>query len=706
MLFPLLSVHHNPPTSTTPRPNLNSTRDSQPIFHLLERHKCSFLRDFQQIHAQMIVTGYIHHSPSLAKLIAHSLSGDSTGLAFATMVFNHTKRPNILIWNSIFRGYVNHNLPQKALLGYMEMLQGSAAPPDRFTFPSLLKGCAKSLAFNEGKALHCQIVKLDLDSDIYIATTLITMYAACGDPFSAGVVFENMSQRNQVVWTSMIGGYVKNHYPKEALFLFSEMEEEGQEPDEVTMVSLLSACADLRDVEYGKKLHSRIEESGMKVCVVLGTALIDMYAKCGDFDSARKVFDALPNRNVFAWSAMISGYARNNQSSQALRLFKQMVTQANQKTNEITILAVLSACTQLGDLNLGRWVHAYVVGAQLNYSTSLQNSLIDMYAKCGRIDVAQRIFDGMVERNVVSWNTMISALALHGLGDQALALFALMQVTGFTPDDITFIGVLSACSHAGLIQEGNHHFQNMKIQYGIVPKLEHYGCMVDLLGRAGLLAKAESFIKEMPMKANGAVWGALLSGCRVFNNVEIGERAANHLLELEPENDGVYVILSNIFARQKKWEDVSKLRGLMHERGIQKTPGCSSIVVDGIAHEFLVRDHSHPETENIYLMLDQVTQKLKQVGYVPETSEVLLNVDEDKKEDLVLQHSEKLAISFGLLKTKPSAEILIIKNLRICLDCHSAMKLISKVYQREITVRDRSRFHHFKNGTCSCRDYW
>ncbi|XP_043694377.1 pentatricopeptide repeat-containing protein At1g08070, chloroplastic-like [Telopea speciosissima] len=588
----------------------------------------------------------------------------------------------------------------------MEMLQGSGITPDRFTFPSLLKGCAQSLAFTEGKALHGQIVKLDLDSDLYIEATLIGMYAACGDPFSARVVFEKMGQRNQVVWTSMIGGYVKNDYPKEALLLFGEMEEEGQEPDEVTMVSLLSACTDLRDLEYGKKLHSRIGESGMKVCVVLGTALIDMYAKCGDLDSAREVFDALPKRNVFAWSAMISGYAQNNQSGDALRLFKQMVTEANQKPNDITILAVLSACTQLGDLNLGRWVHAYVGAAQLNNSTSLQNSLIDMYAKCGRIDVAQQIFDDMMERDVVSWNAMISALALHGLAEQALALFAFMQVAGITPDDITFIGVLSACSHAGLIQEGNLHFQNMKIQYGIVPKLEHYGCMIDLLCRAGLLDEAECFIKEMPMKPNGAVWGALLSGCRVINNVEIGERAANHLLKLEPENDGVYVLLSNIFARQKKWEDVSKLRSLMHQRGIRKTPGCSSIIVDGIAHEFLVRDHSHPESENIYLMLDQVTQKLKQAGYIAETSEVLLNIDEEEKENLVLQHSEKLAICFGLLKTKANTEILIMKNLRICQDCHSAIKIISKVYQRQITVRDRSRFHHFKDGSCSCRDYW
>ncbi|KAF8412813.1 hypothetical protein HHK36_000784 [Tetracentron sinense] len=706
--MPLLfySMHHNSPTPVSITPSLNSTKKSQTIFHLLEWKKCLNMRDLQQIHAQMIITGFIHHIPSLTKLISHSISGDSTGLTYASMIFNHTQQPNIVIWNTILRGFVNHKLPKRALLGYVDMLQESRTIPDRFTFPSLLKGCAQSLDFHEGKILHGHIIKFNLVSDLYIETTLITMYAACGDLNSARAVFEKMGQRNQVVWTSMIGGYARNHYPTEALLLFTEMEEEGEDPDEVTMVSLLSACAELKDLEYGKKLHLRIRESDMKVCVFLGTALVDMYTKCGELDSARKVFDELPDRNVVAWSAMISGYVQNNRSKEALRLFKEMVTESDQNPNEITILAVLSACAQVGDLDLGRWVHAYIGRAGLKNYISLQNSLIDMYSKCGRIDTACQIFYDMPERDVVSWNAMITGLALHGLGKEALNQFTLMQTAGIQPDDITFIGVLSACSHGGLVQEGCRHFQNMKVQYGIPPKLEHYGCMVDLLSRAGLLEEAKEYIREMPMKPNGAIWGALLSACRVYNNVELGEEAANHLLNLEPENDGVYVLLSNIYARKQKWEEVRMVRSLMHKRGIRKTPGCSSIVVDGVSHEFLVGGHSHPESEKVHLMLDHVTQKLKLAGYVAETSEVLLNIDEEEKEGSVSQHSEKLAICFGLLKTRAGTEIVIMKNLRVCTDCHSAIKLISKVFQREITVRDRSRFHHFKDGFCSCRDYW
>lgn len=594
-----------------------------------------------------------------------------------------------------------------ALSCYVEtMLQEPNIFPDRFTFPSLLKGCAQILALDEGKALHGQIVRCDLQSDLYIQTTLLNMYAACGDMNSGRKIFEKMDNKNQVVWTSMISGYAKNNNPKESLFLFTEMEREGLEPDEVTMASTLSACAQLKDLDYGKKLHLHIKKSSLKICAVLGTALVDMYAKCGELVLARRVFDALPERNVVAWSAMISGYAQNNHSKEALEVFEKMITESDQKPNQVTILGVLSACIQFGDLNLGRWIHAYIDKAGLNPSITLQNSLMDMYMKCGRIDAALQIFDAMPVRYVVSWNTVINGLALHGLSKRALSLFSHMLMDGIQPDDITFIGVLSACSRAGLVQEGHYHYQTMYERYGIIPQLEHYGCMVDLLSRAGMLGEAERFIQDMPMEPNGAIWGALLSASRVYNNVELGMKAAKHLLDLEPENDGVYVLLSNIFARNKQWTKVRKVRDLMHERGIRKTPGCSSIVVDGVAHEFLVGDRSHPESENIHLMLNHVNQRLKLAGYIAETSPVLLDLDEEDKEDSISQHSEKLAICYGLMKTRPGESILILKNLRICGNCHSAIKCISEIFKREIVVRDRSRFHHFRDGVCSCGDYW
>ncbi|KAK1325456.1 Pentatricopeptide repeat-containing protein [Acorus calamus] len=670
---------------------------------LLERRISTF-KDLQQIHAQLITTGLIHHPPHLTKLLSHTLSNS---LSYACTLFKHThpQHYNTILYNTIIRGLVDHNSPEHAILSYVEMLLQELLP-DRFTYPSLLKACAQLLALNVGKALHGQAVRFGLDCDLYIETTLITMYAACGDVNSAREVFDRMGDqktRNLVVWTSMISGYVKNQSPREALALVSEMERQGQVPDEVTMVSALSACGDLKDLSCGKKLHLHIERSKMKVCVVLGTAIVDMYAKCGDLKSARQVFDAMHERNVVAWSAMISGYARNNRSGEAIKTFDKMVRESDQKPNEVTIMAVLSACAQSGNSTLGSWVDSYIHKARLSRTINLQNTLMDMYAKCGRIDNARQIFNYMPEKDIVSWNTMIAGLALHGLGEQALALFSQMQSQGVRPDDITFIGVLSACSHAGLVEEGRRLYADMTAKHGIEPKLEHYGCMVDILSRAGLLPEAEEFIEAMPMEPNGAAWGALLSGCRVHNNVEIAERAAKHLMRIEPNNDGIYVLLSNIFAGRKQWEEVKKVRILMHERGIRKTPGCSSVIVDGIFHEFIVGDHSHPESEDVY---DYVIQRLRLAGYVADTSEVVLNIDEEEKGDSVSQHSEKMAVCFGLMKTKPGDELLIMKNLRMCGDCHSAFKYISKVFARVIVVRDRSRFHRFVDGSCSCRDYW
>uniref|UniRef100_A0A0A0L4G7 DYW domain-containing protein n=2 Tax=Cucumis sativus TaxID=3659 RepID=A0A0A0L4G7_CUCSA len=688
-------------------PNLKFNQKPYPIFPLLEKStKWTQLTELQQLHAQMVVTGFIHHKPSLNKLIAHVLSMGSLGVGYAYSVFAHTRELDVLTWNSMLRAFVNSNMPRRALQSYTEMLERSRNVPDRFTFPSLLKGCALLLEFKVGKVLHGQVVKYMLHSDLYIETTLLNMYAACGDLKSARFLFERMGHRNKVVWTSMISGYMKNHCPNEALLLYKKMEEDGFSPDEVTMATLVSACAELKDLGVGMKLHSHIREMDMKICAVLGSALVNMYAKCGDLKTARQVFDKLSDKDVYAWSALIFGYVKNNRSTEALQLFREVAGGSNMRPNEVTILAVISACAQLGDLETGRWVHDYITRTQKGHSVSLNNSLIDMFSKCGDIDAAKRIFDSMSYKDLISWNSMVNGFALHGLGREALAQFRLMQTTDLQPDEITFIGVLTACSHAGLVQEGKKLFYEIEALYGVRLKSEHYGCMVDLLCRAGLLAEAREFIRVMPLQPDGAIWGSMLGACRVYNNLELGEEAARFLLKLEPTNDGVYILLSNIYAKRKMWNEVKKVRELMNEKGIQKTPGCSSVVIDNIAHSFLAGDCSHPEIAEISIMLRQVREKLKLAGYVADTSEVLLNIDDNKKEESVSQHSEKLALCYGLLKSEIGGRIVILKNLRVCSDCHTLIKLVSKIYQRQITLRDRNRFHHFKDGSCSCRDYW
>lgn len=320
--------------------------------------------------------------------------------------------------------------------------------------------------------------------------------------------------------------------------------------------------------------------------------------------------------------------------------------------------------------------------------------------------MAWDVFEKMEKKEVFTWNAMICGLGMHGRAEDAIELFFKMQKQKFRPNGITLLGVLSACAHSGMVDEGLRIFNSMEEVYGIEPGMEHYGCVVDLLGRAGLLGEAEEVMYSMPMEPSAAVWGALLGACRKHGDVELGERVGKILLELEPQNSGRYALLSNIYARAGRWDDVANVRKLMKERGVKTSTGISMIDFDGVVHEFKMGDGSHPQMKNIYLMLKNMIKRLKMEGYSPNTSQVLFDIEEEEKEAELQYHSEKLAIAFGLINTKPGTTIHVVKNLRMCEDCHSAFKLISQVYDREIIVRDRARYHHFKTGTCSCKDFW
>ncbi|CAA7406654.1 unnamed protein product [Spirodela intermedia] len=573
---------------------------------LPERRRCTDTRALQQLHAQMILTGDIHHLPSLNRLLSLYLSSPppAGGPPLARRLFDLCPRSSVLLWNTLIRGLLDQGLPLAALLAGDEMLRRSPFSPDQFTFPSLLKACARLAASFEGRTLHGQVLRFGLAGDLYVQANLISMYSACGDLLSAREVFHRTGGRNQVLWGSMISALVKNNSPEEALAVFSEMAESGEEADEVTLTIAISACAELRDLHLGKRLHSAIAAKSCRIrrrgrrrsSVVLGTALVDMYAKCGAPDMAKTVFDQMPERNVVAWSAMISGFAQNNQCEEALDLLKTMLEEADAKPNAVTLSAALSACAQMGDLSAGRWIHAYIDRSGMEWSTSLMNSMADMYAKCGSIEIACEIFDRIPNKDVVSWNVVISGLAIHGRGELALEKFSQMQREGLKPDDITFIGVLSACSHVGLTEEGRRHYRNMRRVYGIIPKLEHDGCMVNLLCRAGMLEEAKEFIRGMAAEPGGEVWGALLGGCAVFDELELAARAAGQLLGgVETGRDGACVLLSNMLAGRRRWGDKRRVREFMEEKGIKKTPGCSSIEVEGVVHEFFSGESQDPE---------------------------------------------------------------------------------------------------------------
>lgn len=434
-------------------------------------------------------------------------------------------------------------------------------------------------------------------------------------------------------------------------------------------------------------------------CIIAG------FFRREDVEKARELFDQMPERNVVSWNTVVTGYAQNGRSPEALLLFRRMQAEG-MRPNKVTLLGVLLACAQMGALDFGRWVHRYIVNSRIQIDVMLCNCLIDMYAKGGSLIDARRVFDGMSERNVVSWNSMIAGLAMHGSGEDAVSLFENMVKEGVKPNDITFIGILSACRHAGMVEKGWRYFHCMMEEYEIAPKLEHYGCMVDLLCRGGYVTEAHELIKRMPMPPDAGIWGALLFACRTHGYLALAEHAVGHLLELEPWNAGNYVLLSNIYAARGQWDDVKRVREKMRGMNVHKTPGSSAIEIQSSIHEFVMGDRSHPHSKEIHEKLDELSMQMKLAGHVPTTNMVLHDICEEEKEHLLNMHSEKLAIAFGLISTVPGTPLRIVKNLRICEDCHSATKLISQIVGREIIIRDRIRFHYFNNGMCSCKDYW
>lgn len=514
----------------------------------------------------------------------------------------------------------------------------------------------------------------------------------------------------------------------------------GLKADHFTYPFVLKSCADLSDVRMGRYVHGLSLRTGFEDDFYVGTSLINMYVKCGGIGDARKMFDIMTvrdisswnaliagymkigeiflaedlfgrmvRRNIVSWTAMISGYAQNGLAGQALVLFDKMLEDdSGIKPTWVTIMSVLPACAHSAALERGREIHKLASRIGLDSDASVQSALIAMYARCGSLAEACQCFDRVHQhkKDLVVWNTMISAYASHGRGLESVSTFENMIRAGIRPDIITFTGLLSGCSHSGLVDLGIKYFNRMKTMYNVEPEVQHCACVVDLLGRAGRLVDAKEFIDKMPMQAGASAWGALLAACRKHRNLELAEVAAKKLFVLEPYSSANYVHLSNMYAEAGMWKEVAHLRDLLKYRGIRKTPGCSWIEVNGKAHMFLGGDTSHPQTREIYMFLESLPEKMKEAGYVPDTSPVLHDLSEEEKEHNLTSHSEKLAIAFGLLNTSPSTIIRVTKNLRICVDCHTATKFISKIFRREIIVRDLNRFHHFIDGSCSCGDYW
>lgn len=545
---------------------------------------------------------------------------------------------------------------------------------------------------------------MGLGFDLFIATKLVNLYCVCDSLSDAHLLFDRIPKDNLFLWNVLIRGYAWNGPYEDAISLYNQMLDYGLAPDNFTFPFVLKACSALSAIEEGRNIHEHAIRTGWETDVFVGAALIDMYAKCGCVESARQVFDKIEVRDAVLWNSMLAAYSQNGHPDESLALCSEMAS-AGVRPTEATLVTVISASADIAALHQGTELHGFSWRHGFVSNDRVKTALVDMYAKCGSVRIARSLFERLKEKRVVSWNAMITGYAIRGHATEALVLFEEMKEKAL-PDHITFVGVLAACRHGGLLDEGWMFFESMVRDYRIDPIVQHYTCMVDLLGRCGRLDEAYNLITQMRVMPDACVWGALLSSCKIHGNVELGEVALEKLIELEPDNSGNYVILSNIYAQAGKWEGVARLRKLMIDGGIKKNIACSWIEVKNKVHAFLSGDNSHSNSDAIYAELRRLEGRMKEAGYVPGTGSVFHDVEDDEKTNMVCSHSERLAIAFGLISTLPGTRLLITKNLRVCEDCHVAIKFISKITEREITIRDVNRYHHFKDGICSCGDYW
>ncbi|WOL12947.1 pentatricopeptide repeat-containing protein [Canna indica] len=628
-------------------------------------------------------------------------------------------------------------------------------------YRSILRSCARGNATpSVAYSLHGAAVKSGLL--LLLSTPLLHMYAALRPAPASHLLLRAFDDipgpvRSAPEWTALISALPPSSH---SILLFRSMLRAAVRPDAVSLLALLSASARLADPVAGASAHLLFLKLGTPFSVPARNAALHMYAACGRMPDARRlfdempqpptvvawtallagalrweglsngreIFDKMPHKNDVSWTVMVTACIESGLPREALSLLAQMLFRSDdcflviRNLNHISLCSLLSACSQAGDLRVGRWIHAHLTkaGAMLddkdNDLYKVATSLVDMYGKSGRIDVARRVFEMMHSRNVVAWNALLSGLSMHGMGTEVLTLFDRMVVDeAQQPDEITFVNVLSACSRSGLVDQGRKIFYDLQPVYGLVPKLEHYACMVDLLGRAGQLEEAEALVRQMPLQPNVVILGSLLASCGIHGRLELGQHFMNELMQIDSHNTEYHMLLSNMYTSSGSHAKAANLRMAIKKNGIRKSPGLSYIEIDGHVHRFNAGDKSHPRAEEVYAMLDEVVRKLQSVGYIPDAASQVSfvpdcyveNGDErEEREQALLAHSERLAICFGLISTSPGMPLRIFKNLRICSDCHVAIKLISGIYKRVIFIRDRNRFHCFKEGACSCSDYW
>lgn len=551
----------------------------------------------KMIHTQLIKTGVL-----LDVVIASSTAGmyaKCNSFEYAVKMFDEMSERDVASWNTVISCYYQDGQAEKAL-ELFEKMRDSGFQPNSVTLTTVISSCARLMDLERGKEIHKEFIKDGFVPDSYISAALIDMYGKCGCLEMAREVFEQTILKSVVAWNALIAGYSSRGDSKSCIELFRRMKEEGIKPTLTTISSILMSCSRSGQLKHGKVMHGYIIRSKIQGDIFINSSLIDVYFKCGSVSSAENVFQKMSKKNVVYWNVMISGYVTVGDYFKALAIYSDM-KEVGAKPDAVTFTSILPACSQLAALEKGKEIHNHIIESELETNEIVMGALLDMYAKCGAVDEAFKVFNELTERDLMSWTSMITAYGSHGRALEALKLFGEMQQSNAKPDSVTFLALLSACSHAGWVDEGCYYFNQMISVYNIEPRNEHYSCLIDLLGRAGRLHEAYGILQSTPaIREDAGLLSTLFSACRLHRDIELGEKIAKFLIEKDPDDSSTYIVLSNMYASVKKWEEVRKIRLKMKELGLRKNPGCSWIEIGERIHPFFAEDKLLRQADMVY----------------------------------------------------------------------------------------------------------
>ncbi|OIT35856.1 PREDICTED: pentatricopeptide repeat-containing protein At3g05340 [Nicotiana attenuata] len=549
----------------------------------------------------------------------------------AAQVFDEMPMKDTVSWNSIISGFVNNGNFNMGFGYFKEMMGSGCFKFDHASLTTILSACDGRGFLSLNKMIHGLVVLSGMEREISVSNALVTSYFRCGCANSGRQVFDEMDVRNVISWTAVISGLAQNEFCEESLDLFVEMQGAVVVPNYLTYLSALLACSGIKALGEARQIHGIVWKLGFHSDLCIESALMDVYSKCGSVQDAWQMFESAEVLDTIAMTVMLVGFAQNGYEEEALQIFVKMVKSGVDIDPDVVsaVLGVFGSDTSLG---LGRQVHSLIIKKGFISNSFVSNGLINMYSKCGQLEESVEIFNSIARRNSVSWNSIIAAYARHGNGYRALQLYEEMRSDGVDPTDVTFISLLHACSHVGLVNKGMEFFESMQSIYGMTPRMEHYAAVVDLLGRAGLLSEAKSFIEGLTVKPDILIWQALLGACSIHGDAEMGKYAADQWVLVSPDNPVPYVLLANIYSSRGRWKDRARTIKKMKEMGVAKETGTSWIEIEKEVHSFVVADQMHPRAMIIYSTLSELFRHMRDEGYVPDNRLILYYMDSDEKE--------------------------------------------------------------------------